>query len=212
MVLLAIGIAVVVSIPLAATRNENLTLVVAIVALQAGVAVATYLWVRLRHRGGLHMLGVRDWTRSNIGSGVLTGLGGLALAQFVVGPIVVWLAETVQGEAVDFPSQLDFERPGTGILVLTGFAVVVVAPFAEELFFRGFVYRAMRRWAPVHPAAALSALVFALVHVEPLIMPSIFVLGVLLAHSVERKDSIVPAIVAHGVFNVVGYTVFVVTL
>ena len=49
-------------------------------------------------------------------------------------------------------------------LVAAGFVVIVVAPVAEEFFFRGFFYRALRSRLGVLSAAAIDGLVFGLIH------------------------------------------------
>ena len=86
-----------------------------------------------------------------------------------------------------------------GMLVMVGAAV----PFAEELVFRGVLYRWLRdRWG-VAAGAALSALVFAVLHRVPTLIPVLFLLGVVLALVYEKSGSLWPAIVTHGVFNAI---------
>ena len=56
---------------------------------------------------------------------------------------------------------------GTGgtLEILGACAVVcVVAPICEELLFRGFIFRALRNWRGVWPAALITGLLFAAVH------------------------------------------------
>ena len=49
-------------------------------------------------------------------------------------------------------------------LVAAGIVVIVVAPIAEEFFFRGFFYRALRSRLGILSAAAIDGLVFGLIH------------------------------------------------
>ena len=49
-------------------------------------------------------------------------------------------------------------------LVAAGIVVIVVAPIAEEFFFRGFFYRALRSRLGILAAAAIDGLVFGLIH------------------------------------------------
>lgn len=94
-----------------------------------------------------------------------------------------------------------FKGPGGLALgiVLTG----LVAPFGEELFFRGFAYRCFRaRWGRV--AAMLgSAACFALIHVNLAGFASIFVLGCALAYLYERTGTLVAPFTLHAANNVV---------
>jgi len=79
----------------------------------------------------------------------------------------------------------------------------VVVPVAEEIFFRGFVYRGLRaRWG-VLTAALASAAFFGVVHLEVMHFLPIFVLGVVVAYTFQRTGSLVPAIVIHALNNVV---------
>ncbi|HPF35833.1 MAG TPA: CPBP family intramembrane metalloprotease [Candidatus Krumholzibacteria bacterium] len=80
-------------------------------------------------------------------------------------------------------------------------AVTVAAPLAEEVLFRGLLYRSLRAaWAP-WPVAVLTALLFALSHGEPWAMFGLIALGLLYARLTELTGSILPAVLAHAVHN-----------
>ncbi len=79
--------------------------------------------------------------------------------------------------------------------------VVVIAPFVEELVFRGLLYRAFRqRWA-LAPALALSGIVFAAAHFDALTFAPLLFVGVLLGWAYERSGSIWGSIVPHAGLN-----------
>jgi hypothetical protein len=83
------------------------------------------------------------------------------------------------------------------------FLLAVVVPIGEEMFFRGFVYGGLRaRWG-VTIALLISAAFFAVVHLQIVHGLPVFVLGIGFALIYERTGSLLPAIVAHGVNNVV---------
>ncbi len=86
-------------------------------------------------------------------------------------------------------------------LLVTVVAVVIAAPLAEELLFRGLVYRLARRTWGVGAAASLSALSFALVHGEPWYLFGLIGLGLLLGFLYEMTRSVVACWVAHAVHN-----------
>lgn len=96
---------------------------------------------------------------------------------------------------------------GDGFVAALAFslAAIVVAPVAEELFFRGFVYRALRNRLRVWSACAVNAVVFSLVHVQYLATPAVFVIigvfavGACLAY--EATGSIFVPIAIHAAFN-----------
>jgi ABC-2 type transport system permease protein len=77
---------------------------------------------------------------------------------------------------------------------------VVVAPFVEELVFRGMIFRSLRRNHGVIVSILASSLLFAVVH-DPLSVPPVFVLGCAAAVAFERSGSIWSAMLVHGAYN-----------
>jgi membrane protease YdiL (CAAX protease family) len=98
---------------------------------------------------------------------------------------------------------------GTLGLILAGVMVIVVAPAAEEFFFRGFFYRALRSRLGMSTAAAIDGVVFGLLHFEgedaALILPPLAVLGFLFCLVYERTGSLYPVIALHAFNNSVAY-------
>ena len=96
---------------------------------------------------------------------------------------------------------------GGGIagLLLALLAGGLVAPIAEEAFFRGYVFAGLRQHFGLLPAIVLSSGTFALVHILPTSWPPIFVLGVLFALLYEQTGSIWPAVIVHGIINTLAF-------
>lgn len=88
-------------------------------------------------------------------------------------------------------------------------AVGLLAPFAEELVFRGAILRALLRWKR-NPwvGIVISAILFALIHMNPAQMPHAFLIGILLGWMYYRTDSIIPGVVYHWVNNTVAYVMY----
>jgi membrane protease YdiL (CAAX protease family) len=86
-------------------------------------------------------------------------------------------------------------------LLVAAVAVVVAAPLAEELLFRGLVHRLARRNWGVGAAATISGLSFALVHGEPWYLFGLFGLGLLLAFLYETTRSVTTCWIAHAIHN-----------
>jgi membrane protease YdiL (CAAX protease family) len=80
---------------------------------------------------------------------------------------------------------------------------VVVAPVAEELFFRGVVLGALcRHLHRVWPAILLTAIAFGLIHVtQPQDVLPLVTMGVVLGYLRLRCGSLWPCIVLHALFN-----------
>ena len=76
------------------------------------------------------------------------------------------------------------------------------AGFFEEITYRGVLFLTLRRWCRFSAAAGLSALFFAAMHYYPLPgFLTVAVFGFFQAWSVERSQSLMPAIIAHTLFN-----------
>ena len=70
-----------------------------------------------------------------------------------------------------------YRSPGGGDNLFLASIVIVLAPFAEELFFRGFVYRALRNRLSTAQATGVVAVVFGSIHYSgPETMPLLPVL------------------------------------
>jgi len=92
-----------------------------------------------------------------------------------------------------------------------GYAVVcLLAPVAEELAFRGAALRTLLQWQPHHRwlMIVLSALLFALAHLNPAQLLHPFAIGLLLGWMYERTGSILPGIVYHWANNTGAYLLF----
>ena len=102
---------------------------------------------------------------------------------------------------------------GTLGLIAAGIMVVAVAPTAEEFFFRGFFYRALRSRFRVLTAALIDGLLFGAIHYDfsgsglLLILPPLAVLGFVLCLVYEQTGSIFPTIALHSFNNAVAYGV-----
>ena len=100
---------------------------------------------------------------------------------------------------------------GTAGLIVAGLVVILVAPLAEEFFFRGFFYRALRNRFSIAVAAVMDGAVFGLIHWDfssahgLLIVPPLAALGVILCLVYERTGSLFPAMAIHAVNNCVAY-------
>lgn len=89
------------------------------------------------------------------------------------------------------------------------FVVGLLAPLAEEMVFRGAILRSLLQWKS-NPwiGIVVSALLFAMIHMNPAQMPHAFLIGLLLGWMYWRTDSIVPGVVYHWVNNTVAYVMY----
>lgn len=89
--------------------------------------------------------------------------------------------------------------------------VIVLAPLAEELFFRGFFYMALRTRLPVVVAALIDGAVFGLIHFENAemaeILPVLGILGVVFCLVYEKTGSLFAVIGLHALNNFIAFGV-----
>lgn len=94
---------------------------------------------------------------------------------------------------------------GLGLLVVAGLLVVVLAPFAEEILFRGFMYRCVRnRFGPAAASLIIGAVFGSIHYTGPdtlAFIPPLIALGIAFCVLYERTGSLYPAIALHAVNN-----------
>jgi membrane protease YdiL (CAAX protease family) len=89
------------------------------------------------------------------------------------------------------------------------FIVGLLAPLSEELVFRGAILRELLKWKE-NPwiGIIISAMLFSLVHMNPVQMPHAFLVGILLGWLYYRTDSIIPGVIWHWVNNTIAYVMY----
>jgi membrane protease YdiL (CAAX protease family) len=89
-------------------------------------------------------------------------------------------------------------------VLVVGYVLVacVVAPPTEELYFRGFLFGAIRRRLSLGPAIGLAGVVFGLAHGPPLVtMVQLALLGITLCVVYEVTESLLPGVAVHAAHN-----------
>ena len=110
-------------------------------------------------------------------------VGWAALGLFVFYLSAAIYSVIVQPDAEQTVAQDLGSDQGTFGLIAAGFLIICVAPTAEEFFFRGFFYKALRSRYSVLAAAALDGGLFGLIHFDfsgadaLLILPPLALLG-----------------------------------
>jgi uncharacterized protein len=99
--------------------------------------------------------------------------------------------------------------------VLTAFAVVTVilAPFAEELFFRGWLWTGLRQHWRAFPTALLSCSLWLITHIERgVLVPIILIPLAIILGFARHFCGVRGSIVLHAIYNFVGTVVLVLLL
>lgn len=104
----------------------------------------------------------------------------------------------------DLPQSFGAES-ALGLAIATGVVVILIAPVVEEFFFRGFVYASFRNRLGVWPGALLSGLLFGAIHLKPVYLAPLAILGTVLALLYEKTGSIWPCILLHAMNNALAF-------
>ena len=80
--------------------------------------------------------------------------------------------------------------------------VIIIAPFVEELIFRGFFQRILEhRLKDITKAVLFSALTFAIIHFNPWWVIQIYIIGVFMGYVAWRTNSIWTSFILHAMNN-----------
>lgn len=183
--------------------EESAVLTVVGTLIQAAVLVGTAVFLASRTRAP------RAWhfglRRTRLWPAV--GWAALGMFSFYVFSAVYTVAldpEAEQTVAEDLGAD-----EGTLALIAAGVVVIAVAPIAEEVFFRGFFYRALRGRLGVLAAAGIDGAVFGAIHFTGAdtleVLPILAMLGFVFCLVYERTGSLYPVIALHALNNSIAF-------
>jgi len=89
--------------------------------------------------------------------------------------------------------------------------IAILAPFIEELIFRGIVLNGfLKRYSPTK-AIILSALIFGVAHLNPWQFPGAFILGLIMGWLYWKTNSLIPGMVLHFLNNSLSFLMMMMT-
>jgi hypothetical protein len=129
-----------------------------------------------------------------------------------LGPLVLMLlGAIILAAEINFVLQMVWPKPASmkeaarglfdGSVWVTFLAVVVLAPITEEFLFRGVILQGFLRNYSRRKAIVVSALLFALFHLNPWQFPAAFLLGVVLGWWLAVTGSLLPCLFGHALGN-----------
>jgi membrane protease YdiL (CAAX protease family) len=187
----------------AASANGQLQPTLLLSALLGGLEGAALI-------GSVYLLGIRrrglgwkavklrrpsdNWLLASLGLGALA----IPLSSLVAAGVQTLLGLPLTNPQLPFLAPEGFSWAGMiSMFVLGG----LVAPFGEELFFRGVLYRWIRdRWG-VGWGIGVSSVIFGVLHGELSLAVAAALLGVILAWVYERSQSLWSPVLIHVINN-----------
>jgi membrane protease YdiL (CAAX protease family) len=127
-----------------------------------------------------------------------------AVGVFAAYSLVAAYAIAVTAVGIDFlkpQSTLPGALTRDDTALAMGFVLAVIAaPISEEFFFRGLVFGGLLRWG-FWPAAAVSAALFTLAHLDPGSIIPYFGVGIIMAYLYWARGSLWDSMLFHLLFN-----------
>jgi membrane protease YdiL (CAAX protease family) len=102
-------------------------------------------------------------------------------------------------EVVQFLQEAKSPRDRLAVMTMA----VVIAPVAEEIIFRGYLYPAGKRFVGPFFSLVATSLLFAVLHGHSASVPALFTLAVCLGLAYEKTGTLLVPMVMHAVFNAV---------
>ncbi len=163
---------------------------------------------------------------AGVGVGLLVGAGAILAGMIVnlatvsvFGRLGLPTESTVQAPYMQGLAGWVRESPGLAIPAIV-FVVVIFGPAFEEFIFRGVVFNGLYRLGALISAnlgggdptdaarkvsfvlaALVSSVLFALLHLEPVLLPALLMVAVALCVLFARTGSLLPPFIAHATFN-----------
>lgn len=172
-----------------------------IYSLTIAIAIGTpYIWKRRTSMETLGLQRLPSW--SDIGLAPVAFIIYMLITTIVLMTITSWISGFPSDQAQD----VGFNSLGSqGDNVLAFLTLVVLAPIAEEILFRGYLYGKLKGHVPTVVAAIVTSLLFALAHFQWNVGIDVFVLSLILCWLRSLTGSIWAGILVHMIKNGIAY-------
>lgn len=184
------------------------TIYVLLVGITLGVPRLLKLWsARTSFRALLGFTREMQWRDI-----LYAGLGFVVYLALGVG-VILLVAALVPGFNPSQVQNTGFTKvlsPNNAILVFL--SLVIIAPIAEEIIFRGYLFGTLRRIVPLWVAALVTSLVFAAIHLQWNVGVDVFVMSMVSCFLRYKTGSLWASILLHMAKNGLAfYTLYIAT-
>lgn len=135
---------------------------------------------------------------------------GQAALYFGGGLFAVWVVFTGYDKAYEMIFHLPLPKQGSEAIIrqalqasawITYLGIAVLAPAAEEVLFRGYLFDAARKWLPPLPTVVVTGALFAAIHFDKAYFLPLFTFGLVLGWARHRTDSLWVGFAIHACNN-----------
>lgn len=174
--------------------------------------VVISLWQSLLLIGGTMYLSLGRWGMTPAGLGLgqqqlMKGLkegfssGLLIFALVILGGMMVELFYPISSTDVQLFTEMVLEASSPWQLSVLFIFGVIIAPFAEELYFRGLLFSVLKQYLGLGWGIVTSGIVFGLLHFDLVRLFPLALGGMGLAVLYHKTKSLYASIITHGVWN-----------
>lgn len=180
--------------------SESVMAQTSLITLVSGVltVVCLFLFTTVRRKSFFKTVGVRSFPCLTI---PLLFLFGIALNFFIsIAMSFIPFSEKLLQEYNELYSFI-----GESNMIIEMISVVIVAPIAEEIIFRGFMYNALKRVSPVWFSALAISIMFGIAHGNLISFVYTTLMGLVLIFANEKTGSLISSVLIHIGFNLGSY-------
>ncbi len=180
--------------------NLRMILSTFFIDMTAGAVILYFITVKYREK--LSSLGITftDFYR-NVLSGITAYIFILPILMVILVLSMLFL-DKIGYKAPPQPIfDMFFEEKRSSVIIFLTVFISVLGPIIEEIFFRGFLYSAVKKRFGVFAGVLLSGALFSMLHANITGFLSIMILGVLMAFLYEATGSLVTSISVHILHN-----------
>ncbi|MCX5667049.1 MAG: type II CAAX endopeptidase family protein [Candidatus Omnitrophica bacterium] len=183
-------------------KTDNFRMMVNSSILDALAAVFIIYFTVIQHKEPLAALGIsaRNFLK-NVFYGVI---GYIALIPVLILMLVIiagLINITKYAPERQPVVELFLKEKGAAFLTYSSLFAAIIGPVTEELFFRGFLYSALKKYIGIFWAMTATAGLFAALHAHIVGFFPIMALGMLLAYIYEKTGTLVSSVTVHMIHN-----------
>ena len=134
----------------------------------------------------------------------------LAIVSYIfIVAIVLYVASFIPGFNSNQKQDVGYAAAAGWQIGLAFIGLVIVPPLAEEIVFRGFLYKGLTSKWPKIFSALLTSFIFALFHFQWNVSVDVFVLSLVLIALLEKTNNLWMCVCLHGLKNFIAFaTIF----
>jgi membrane protease YdiL (CAAX protease family) len=137
-------------------------------------------------------------TLEHLGKAIVGLLVYLAVSVTLLSVVHVVLGDWFNA---DQPQKLGYSQLGGIEIVVAFIGLVLIAPITEEIIFRGFMFRGIRRQLPFWVTALVVSGLFGLVHGQWNVGLDVFAMSLMSCYLIEKTKSLWPSVFLHVLKN-----------